>query len=59
MKLFKLKPGQEFIFNGRRLKIKRFVKKYMPMLGRVLNCECVDSHGAKCKFIQNWDVEIP
>ena len=40
--IFSLKVDEQFILAGKKYKVVKFKKKFMPTLGRQLNVVCID-----------------
>ena len=56
VKLFSLNKGDRFILNNKEYIVKMYKNKYIPTLGKILNCVCFDKEGNTQMFLQNWEV---
>ncbi len=56
--IFGLEVGDNFMLNGNKYTLKKFVKKYRPTLGRVLHAITVGEDGKEQWFISNLEVEV-
>jgi hypothetical protein len=57
VKLFGLNRGDRFILNNKEYTVEMYKYKFMPTLGKVLNCVCFDEKGNTQMFIRDWDVK--
>ena len=57
-KIFELNPGDKFILNNKVFTVVKFVKKFMPTLGRVLNCKTISEDNKIALFISNFEVDL-